>query len=305
MEEDTLTVNPPRWRGRRWLSWALALLALAWLSSAFHLVPETAQGVVTRFGRPLPGLAGPGLHTKAPWPVDQVVLLDRRLLIFDNEPTEMLTRDKKNVVVDSFVAWRIREPLRFVQTLRGRAEAEARLLDLVSSELGAAVGSEPMESFLAAGGAAGGLARVAALAEGPVAQAALSSFGIEVVDLEINGFSLPRQNRASVIDRMRSERARLATAYRSEGEERALKIEAEAAAERERTLAEARGRAEALRGGGEAEALALTLSAYRQDPALYQFLRSLESAEQVIDENTTLVLESSSELVKTVIDGQH
>jgi membrane protease subunit HflC len=288
----------------RFLVAAVAGLAAVWLlASSPFVVQENETALVTRFGRPLPGLAGPGLHWKLPWPVDAAVRFDRRLLIFDHEPTEMLTRDKKNVLVDSFLVWRIADPLRFVQTVKTRDEAEARLLDLTVSELGAAVGLEPMENLVNVDPAKVGLRRVAETAGHGVQSVALPSFGIEVMDLAINGFSLPRQNRASVIERMQAERARIATAYRSEGEEQALKIAAQSAAERERLLAEARGRSEAIRGGGEAQALALLSGAYAEDPQLYRFLRGLESSEKILDENTTLFLASDSDLL-TVLDGK-
>jgi membrane protease subunit HflC len=271
--------------------------------TAVYTIRETEVGVVTRFGRPLDALAEPGLHVKWPWPVDAVVRVDRRLLVFDNEPAEMLTRDKKNVLVDSFLCWRIADPLRFVQTVGSRPEAEARLLDLTASELGAAVGSQPMDSFLNADPERVKLRAVADEARGQVHDLALASFGIEVVDLEINGFNLPRQNRQSVIERMRAERATIATRYRSEGEEEALKIEALSAAEREKILAEARAEAEAVRGRGEADALELLGAAYRQDPEFYRFLRSLESYEKIIDENTTLFIESDSQLMEALNGG--
>lgn len=284
-----------------WLVVAAALLALA--STCVFTVHQTEVAVVTRFGRPLDQLARPGLNWKGPWPVDTVVRIDQRLLIFDNEPTEMLTRDKKNVLVDSFLCWRIADPLRFLKTVRSRAEAEARLLDLAASELGAAVGSEPMESFLNAEPDAVQLRSIASRARETVDRVARDSFGIEVVDLEINGFNLPRQNRQSVIERMRAERARIATAYRSEGEEEALKIEALSAAEREKLLAEARAEAEAILGRGEAEALRLLAEAYRKDPELYRFLRTLESYEKILDEDTTLFIESDSPLMEALRGG--
>ena len=279
----------------------VAVVALA--STSVFTVEETEVALVTRFGRPLDTLAGPGLNFKSPWPIDAVVRVDQRLLVFDNEPTEMLTRDKKNVLIDSFLCWKIEDPKRFVQTVRTRAEAEARLLDLATSELGAAVGNEPMESFLATDPSQVQLRQVAQRARETVDRLARESFGIAVIDLEINGFNLPRQNRKSVIDRMRAERARIATAYRSEGEEEALKIEALAAAEREKLLAEARAEAEALRGAGEAEALRLLAEAYRQDPDLYEFLRSLESYETILDEDTVIFLESDSPLLEA-LDGR-
>lgn len=276
----------------------VALLALAW--TCVFTIYETEVGIVTRFGRPLESLATPGLNFKSPWPIDRVVRVDQRLLIFDNEPTEMLTRDKKNVLVDSFLCWRIDDPLRFVQTVRSREEAEARLLDLTTSELGAAVGSEPMSSFLNVEADGVKLLAVAQEAKVAVHRVALDSFGIAVIDLEINGFNLPRQNRKSVIERMRAERARIATAYRSEGEEEALKIEAQSTAEKERLLAEARAEAEAILGQGEAEALRLLGDAYRQDPEFFEFLRSLESYRTIIDDNTTLFLESDSKLLEAL-----
>jgi membrane protease subunit HflC len=273
------------------------LAALALGPTSFFTVHATETAVVTRFGRPLPELAGPGLHAKLPWPVDAVLRLDRRLLVFDNEPTEMLTGDKKNVVVDSFACWRIADPLRFAQTVRTRGEAEARLLDLTASALGAALGRLPMDRLLNPDPAKVELGAVAERAGAEVDQLARASFGIEVVDLRINGLGLPRQNRTSVIARMQAERSRIAAAYRSEGEEEALKIEAETDAERQRLLAEARARAEALRGAGEAEALRRLADAFRRDPDFYRFLRELESSEKILDEDATVFLESDSPLL--------
>lgn len=276
----------------------LLVLVLAALltPSALFTIDETEVGIVTRFGSPLPGERGPGLHLKWPWPVDAVVRLDRRLLLFDNEPAEMLTLDRKNVLVDSFVVWHIDEPLRFAQTVKTRDQAEARLVDLIASELGAVVGGVPMHSFINLDPEKVMLQELAQTARSHVDQLAHSSFGIRIVDLQINGFNLPPQNRASVIERMRAERGRIATAYRSEGEEEALKIEAEATAERERILAEAAAEAEAIRGAGEAEALRAFAEAYGQNPAFYRFLRTLESYEKIIDQNTTIVIEADPQL---------
>lgn len=286
---------------RRLLLVSAALLALFWLSSALYTVGQTEVAIVTRFGAPQSPPRGPGLHAKLPWPVDSVLRLDARLLVFDNEPIEMLTEDKKNVLVDSFICWRIADPLRFTQTVRDRAEAEARLLDVSASELGAAVGSASMDRFIDPAGEVE-LRQISSRVAAAVDAVTRANFGIEIVDLQINGFNLPPQNRASVIQRMRAERARIATRYRSEGEEQALGIEAEAIGERERILAEARSRAEAVRGAGEAEAMSLFADAYRQDPELYRFLRSLDAYEKILDRDTTLFLDADSELLR-YLDG--
>jgi membrane protease subunit HflC len=285
------------------LPWLAAAAAAAWLLTALFTVDETAVGIVTRFGRPLPGVVGPGLHLKAPWPIDAALRFDSRLLVFASGPTEMLTADKKNVVVDSFICWRIADPLLFAQTVRTREEAEARLLDFTASEMGAAVGREPMESFIHAGGAGVRLREIGQRTGGAIGRLAAASFGIQVVDLEINGFNLPAQNRESVIERMRAERGRIATRYRSEGDEQALKIQAQAATEREAILSAAKARAESIRGRGEAEALRTFSAAYAKDPDLYRFLRTLESYETVIDDKTTLFLQSDSKLLRA-LDGK-
>jgi modulator of FtsH protease HflC len=288
---------------RKLLYAAAAGFALLLLLTAPYTVDETEVAIVTRFGRPLPGVAGPGLHLKAPWPIDSALRFDSRLLVFASGPTEMLTADKKNVVVDSFVCWRIADPLLFAQTVRTRDEAEARLLDFIASEMGAAVGREPMESFIHAGGAGVRLREVARRAGETIGRMAASSFGIAVIDLEINNFNLPAQNRESVIERMRAERGRIAARYRSEGDEQALKIQAQAATEREAILSAAKAQAESIRGRGEAEALHIFSAAYAKDPDLYRFLRTLESYETVIDDKTTIFLQSDSKLLR-VLDGK-
>jgi membrane protease subunit HflC len=277
-----------------------ALAGILVISSCCFTVAQAETAIVTRFGRPLAGVAGPGLHFKLPWPIDSVVRLDSRLLVFDNPPTEMLTADKKNVLIESFLCWRISNPLLFTQTARTRAEAEARLLDLLSSELGAAVGRAPMDSFINIDPRKVTLRALAARTARAVDRLASQSFGIQVVDLEISGFNLPAQNRNSVIERMRAERSRIATQYRSEGEERAMKIQALATTEREKILADARAEAEILRGHGEAEALRVFASAYAKDPEFYRFLRDLESYEKILDNNTTIFLQSDSKLLRAL-----
>ncbi len=282
-----------------WLAATISALCLV-VPSCLFTIHHTEVGIVTRFGKPRTDLAEPGLHFKMPWPIDRVLRLDRRLLVFDNEPAEMLTRDKRNILVDSFVLWRIEDPLRFAQTVRTRREAEARLLDLVTASLGAAVGREPLEGLINVDPSAVRLREVAEAAAAAVRATALPSFGIGILDLRLNGFNLPAQNRASVIERMQAERSRIATAFRSEGEEEALKIEAQAAKEEERLLAEAEAQAEIIRGAGEAEALALMAEAYAQDPAFYRFLRDLEGYEKILDSETTILLDSDAALLETL-----
>ena len=288
---------------RRPLAWIGGAAAALLLLTCPFTVDESQVALVTRFGRPLPGVAAPGLHVKAPWPIDTVLRFDSRLLVFASGPTEMLTADRKNVVVDTFLCWRIADPLLFAQTVRSRDEAEARLLDYTAAEVGAAIGREPFDGFLHTTGGAVRLREVGRRAGAAIDRQAALSFGVHVVDLQIDGFNLPAQNRDSVVERMRAERGRMANRYRSEGDEKALGIQAQATAEREAILAAAQSQAEAIRGRGEADALRIFATAYAKDPDLYRFLRTLESYETILDDKTTLFLQSDSKLLR-VLDGK-
>ena len=275
------------------------VLALVVASTAVFTVDETERAIVTRFGRPLDGIAEPGLHLKLPWPVDSVVRLDARVLVFDNEPIEMLTADKKNLVLDTFLCWRIADPLRFTQTVKTRPETEARLLDIASSELGAAVGNAPMDSFISTEPGKVKVAELSRRVAAAVDAAARERFGIALVDLRINGVSLPPQNRASVIDRMRAERARIATKYRSEGEEEAMKIKG-------RRSSSARDpRRGARRGGGHSRhgrgpGHAALFGSVRGRSGILSLRAPLQAYEAIIDDKTTLFLESDSPLLKAL-----
>jgi len=139
--------------------------------------------------------------------------------------------------------------------------------------------------------------------EGAVRKAAREKFGIEVVDFDVRRLSFPDQNRRSVFERMRAERERIARAYRSEGEAEARKIRAEADREESRILAEAYKKAEILRGEGEAEATRIYGEAIAQAPEFYEFTRTLEAYRKFLDDNTTLILPSDSELMRLLTGG--
>ena len=171
---------------------------------------------------------------------------------------------------------------------------------LLGLAVGDAVGARKMDEFLNVETSKVKMREIAQEVAKQVDSQTRDTMGVQIVDLQINGFDLPTQNRNSVILRMRAERDRIATRYKSEGDQEALRIEAEAAAEEQRILAEAKAKAESVRGSGEADALKIFADAYTQDPEFYRFLRSLDSYETLIDEDTTIVIESDSPLLDTL-----
>jgi modulator of FtsH protease HflC len=269
--------------------------ALIWAAFASLLtVDVTEYGVVSRFGRITRVLEEPGLYLKSP--LDRVIRLDRRLLHSQPARAEYLTADKKNVVVRSLATWRIADPERFLETLRTRANAEERLADLILGEIGAVLGRYPFAALVSPGESQGHFATVVSNVAAAVAAAARPAFGIEVVDVDVRKLYLPEQNKASVFERMKAERGRMAAQYRSEGERDAQALIAKADAERTRLTAKASEQARRIRAAGEAEAIRVYGEAFGQAPEFYKFQRTLEAYRKFLDGTTTLFLPADAEV---------
>ena len=283
---------------KRYYTVAIVIVLLLVLKTTVFVVDETKTAIVTQFGRPVRVVTEAGLNWKLPQPVQAIRFFDSRLLVYDPKPTEFLTNDKKNVVVDAFVAWRIADPSKFLETVNDRDGAEVRMADIIASELGAALGRYPLHALISTNADS---MKVSEIMEG-VAEGcrttAETSFGIEVADVRMKRLAFPEQNKQSVFDRMRAERERTAKKYRSEGEEEAIKIRAEADKERQEILAAAYMEAEKIKGEGDAEAMRIYGAAYNADPSFYEFVRTLESYRTFLDDKTTIVLSSDSDLLK-------
>lgn len=283
---------------RRYYVLAIVLVALLALRTTAFVVDETKTAIVTQLGRPVRVVDEAGLNWKLPQPVQAVRLFDKRLLVYDPKPTEFLTNDKKNVVVDAFVVWRIADPEAFLKTVTDREGAEVRMADIVASELGAALGRYPLHALISTNPETMKVDEIMQGVAENCRSTASSSFGIEVADVRMKRLAFPEQNKQSVFDRMRAERERTAKKYRSEGEEEAIKIRAEADKERQEILAEAYKEAEKIRGEGDAEAMRIYGTAYSKDPSFYEFTRTLESYRKFLDDKTTIVLSSDSDLLE-------
>lgn len=289
-------------RYRKYYPAAAALAAVVVLYLTFFSVRETEFVLVTQFGKPIRTVKEAGLHVK--WPFQSATYFDRRLRVYNPRPSEFLTRDKKNIVIESYVAWKVQEPERFVQTVGDPTAAEMRLHDIIWSGLSAALGTHDLDSIISAASdkvqAAQMLDNLSAASD----RAALEQYGISVVDVRIKRINLPEQNKQSVYARMRAERERIARQYRAEGEEQALSIRADADRQREEILSLAYKEAEKTKGEGDAESTRIYGQAYSRNPRLYKLLRTLESYKKVIDDKTTAILSSDSELLKILTRGQ-
>ncbi len=287
---------------RKYYLWAAATGAVVLLYLSFFAVRETEFVLVTQFGRPVRTITDAGL--KAKWPFQTAILFDRRLRTYNPRPSEFLTRDKKNVVIENYVVWKIQDPDRFVQTVGDATAAEMRLHDIIWSGLSAALGSHDLDSIVGTEPdkveTASMLDRLTALTD----REALEQYGINVVDVRIKRLNLPEQNKQSVFARMRAERERIARQYRAEGEEQALSIRADADRQREEILSAAYKQAETIKGQGDAESTRIYGEAYSRNPSFYKLQRTLESYKKVLDDKTTAILSSDSELLKVLTKGE-
>jgi membrane protease subunit HflC len=279
---------------------AVALLVFLWLT--FFAVRETEFVLITQFGKPVRTVTEAGLHVK--WFFQTANYFDRRLRIYNPRPSEFLSRDKKNLVIESYVAWKIQDPKRFVETVGDPVAAEMRLHDIVWSGLSAALGTHDLDSIISTSPDKIQAQEVLDNLTASTDRAALAQYGIQVIDVRIKRLNLPEQNKQSVYARMRAERERIARQYRAEGEEQALRIRADADRQKEETLSAAYKEAEKTKGEGDAESTRIYSQAYSRNPKFYKLLRTLESYKKIFDDKTTAILSSDSELLKIMMRGE-
>ena len=266
--------------------------------SCFYTIHETQQGVLTNFGKISPPVKEPGLHVKWPWPISKIYKVDRRIQTLNGLTHELITEDQKNVLVDGYTMWRISDPIKYVEAIRTDVNAVDRLRELYFASSGIVISNRARDAFISLGLEHEDLHEACREMHNRIAPIAKANYGIEVIRVGIVEYTLPVENRPSVIQRMISERARIATRYRSEGEEKAITIEALAINEHEKIMADAHAEATTILGNAEAQAMALLGRAYREDPEFYKFIRALDSYDLIIDKNTTLMLPADSELFK-------
>jgi membrane protease subunit HflC len=279
----------------RWLILAAAVLVTFFSSAVF--LDERELAIITQFGEYKRDLTKPGLHFKLPF-VQEVYRMESRVLATDATAAEYLTLDKKRLVADPIMRWKIVDPLRFYTTVHDESGARARLEDIVSSELRRELGTHDFDAII-------GSAReplMQKVAENT--RKAAKEFGIEVVDVRIKRADLPKEVEESVFGRMRAERDRVAKQYRSEGEEEAAKIRAETDKERTILLAKAYETSQKARGEGDAESTAIYGAAFGKDPEFYEFTRSLDAYEKVMSQKSTLVVSTGSDMFKYLRTAQ-
>ncbi len=273
----------------------VAILVLLGLTTVF-IVDETEQVVILAFGKPVRNITEPGINMKVPFPLQEKIKFDDRLLEYDSPPEEILSKDKKTLIVDNYVRWRIVDALQFLKTVQAIPTALSRMDDIVYSELRRELGTHDMVEIITEN-----REKLMEIVTFNSNKATLD-YGIEVLDVRIRRVDLPAENEESIYARMEAERNRQANKFRSEGEEEAQKIRASTDRDKTIILADAYKEAERIRGEGDAKAVEVYANAYSADPKFYEFVRTLDMYKKVVDDKTTLVLPADSRLFKLLLE---
>ncbi len=269
----------------------LTVVAILALTQFFFVVDQTQSALVVELGKPVRTIHDAGLHYKIPL-IQRVIFFDNRVLEYDAAAKGIITKDKKNLVVDNYAKWKIKDPLKFYQTMRNEAGAQARLDDIIYSNLRAELGKYDLSQVVSEN-----RSHIMEAVTRETNAKALS-YGIQVVDVRIKRADLPPENEKHVFGRMQAEREQEAKRYRSEGEEKAIKIRAEADKEKVVILAEAKRKAEELKGEGDAAATKIYAEAFQKDPDFFEFMRSMEAYRKSLGKGTLLVLSPQSEFFR-------
>jgi len=294
------------------------LVIVAFGSGALFIVDETKQVVITQFGKPVgQPINSAGLHFKTPF-IQQAHYFEKRILDWDGDPNQIPTRDKKYIWVDTTARWKIIDALKFLQSVGNEMSAHSRLDDIVNSATRDAVTNhllvdavrdsnrilETKELGEDAIFADEALERIE-VGRQQLTRAILEKtkvlapqYGIEIVDVRIKRVNYVEDVRNKVYDRMIAERKRAAEKYRSEGQGKSAEVSGQVGKELKQITSEAYRQAQGLIGKADAEAINIYAQAYSQDPEFYSFLKTLETYQKTIDENSTIILTTDSDYYK-------
>jgi len=280
----------------RAVSYIIALLiGLTLLSSTLFVVDQRQYAIVFALGEVKKVINEPGLHFKLPPPFQNVIFLDKRILTLDTpEPDRFITAEKKNILVDAFIKWRIVDPRLFFVSFGGdERRAQDRMAQIIKAALNEEITKRTVREVIS-----GERGKVMDAIRNKVAEEA-KQIGGEIIDVRLKRVDYVDQINVSVYDRMKSERARVANELRSLGAAESERIRADADRQRTVLLAEAYREAEKIRGDGDAQAAQIYAEAFGQQPEFFRFYRSLEAYRNSFkDRSDMLVIDPNSEFFK-------
>ncbi len=289
--EEKLERYPKKSGAGKWIVLGVVVVLLYILSSTCFVVTEQNEyKLVKQFGKVVNIVSEPGLSFKMPF-IQTVDTLPKEILVYDLQPSDVITMDKKTMVCDSYVLWKIADPQLFIQTLNSKTYAEDRINTTVYNAMKNVISS--MEQTEVISGRDSGLSTKIHEYIGD----SMEQYGIELISAETKHLDLPSDNKAAVYERMISERNNIAAQYTAEGEAEATKIRTQTDNEVAISMSEAEAEAEKIVAEGEAEYMRILSTVYGDEgrSEFYTFVRSLDAAKaSLIGKNKTVILSEES-----------
>lgn len=253
-------------------------------------VREGSAAVVTRFGEPVRSIEEPGPYFKLPWPIEDARIFDMRKRVFNTPYTATLTRDRRNVVLLTYVVWQIEDPRRFLQSVGDETAASAKLDGMVTAAKNTLMGRYDLSALVSTDPEQIKTPEIEAEILTEVQGRAAEKFGIEIEQVGFKRIAYEEANVTAVLAQMRAEREAEAKQLRAEGDKESRRIRDEAAVKSEEILREGRLGAGRIRGEAERAAAEIYAKAHRTDPEFYRYWRSLEALKKTLGQDATVVL---------------
>lgn len=276
----------------------IVILGLGVYFSTFT-VEENEKAVVTRFGNPVKTIEKAGLYIKRPGFMEKVYYFDKRTKIFETEPVQLLLNDKNPVITRVYIAWKIKDPLKYFETMGlSRKNSESKLGDIVNSQMGIVFGDYKISNIINTEKENVKLEEIEKKILKNSNENAEKKYGIEIVQTGIQRVAYPSIVTNAVYERMKSERNKEAEKLKAEGKEAADIIRSAAKKEASEIVSVAEKEAMIIKGEGEREAMKIYTQAFSKDTEFFELLTSLEMYKKIMNDKTTLILSTDSELFK-------
>ncbi|MDR1539398.1 MAG: protease modulator HflC [Clostridiales bacterium] len=299
---DIIILDKPEKSGKKWgpkVAFAvIALLLLFVLANSIYFVNEGEYAIIKRFDKVVRIVQSAGLNIKAPL-LDSRSRLTKKLEFYDLPPSEVITKDKKTMVVDTYAVWMIDDPLTFLQKAGNVAQLEQRLIATVYGSLKTTIGSLDQMDIIES--------RVNNKINEQIlgnSTTSINEYGVELVDVQIKKFDLLDSNKNAVFERMISERNQIVATYLAEGEEKANMIRNSTDREKQILISKAQADAEQLKAEGESSYMTILSSAYNSSDraAFYNFIRGLDAVKKSMVGDKTIILPSDA-LIVDILSG--
>ena len=282
---------------------AIAIFSILYAACA-TLVKEGEALLVINLGQSSRVLEDPGLHWKIPWPIERTARIDMRRRSLQTKHTEMLTRDKKNVVLLSYVVWSVEDPLRFYQAIEDMDLADDKINGLVTNAKIGVLGKHDLSALASTDPATIKIEEIEKELLDLTQEVASQKYGIEIHSIGFSRLSLPKENIKAVFKQMRAERRQYAVEFQADGEKKAGHIRSETDLRVSEIRARTTEEVATIRGQAEADAARIYAKAHSKDPDFYRFIRSLETIDEVIGARSTIILRTDSEPFKLLANPE-